>query len=438
MAHTEIQRSPQRPQVVIVGGGFGGLRAARALANQPVDVLLVDRNNYHLFQPLLYQVATAGLAADEIAHPLRAILRGQDNLRFRLAEVSGLDLTQRRLFTATGEIRYDYLILAVGGVTHTFGIPSVAQHGLGLKTLEDAQRIRSHLLRQFEHAAHETDEARRRELLTFVVVGGGPSGVEMAGAIGELVHMAVQRDYPNLRLEEVRVILLEAGGALLPALDATLGQAAVSALRQKGVEVRFGAAVTAYDGHRIQLKDQPDLPAATVVWAAGVRAHPLLDALGCCQDRLGRAQVQPSLQLEGHPEVFVIGDAAAALDAQGKLLPMVAPVAMQQGEHAARNVLRVLDGQAGLPFTYRDPGMMATIGRNQAVAQIGSLRLRGFLAWLAWLGVHILQLIGFRNRLLVLVDWAWQYISYDRAVRLIDADAAPAGIMDAEINGSRG
>lgn len=406
--------------VVIVGAGFGGLRAARALEGADVRVTLLDRNNYHLFQPLLYQVATAGLAPDEIAQPVRAILGRQANLEFRIATVRGIDFERRELSTDRGPLGYDYLILAAGGTTNFFGItPAGAPpRGLfGLKTLDDAEAIRNHLLSMCELALDQVDPARRAALLTFAVAGGGPSGVESAGAVAELVAHILPRDYPRLDPTEVRVVLLEAGKRLLPALPERLARFSAGALERKGVDVRFGAAVEAYDGREVRLKDGSVLPARTLIWAAGVQAAPLFSELGLETGSLGRVRVSADLRAAGQERVFVIGDAALCHGPDGKPLPMVAPVAIQQGEQAAKNALRLAAAEETLPFAYRDPGVMATIGRSQAVAQLGPLSLRGLIAWLAWVVVHIFQLVGFRNRLLVMVDWAWNYFAYDRPVR---------------------
>jgi NADH dehydrogenase len=406
--------------VVIVGAGFGGLRAARALDGADVRVTLLDRNNYHIFQPLLYQVATAGLAPDEIAQPVRAILGRQQNLEFRIASVRGVDFERRELDTDRGPLGYDYLILAAGGTTNFFGItPAGAPpRGLfGLKTLDDAEAIRNHLLSMCELALDQADPAQRAALLTFAVAGGGPSGVESAGAVAELVAHILPRDYPRLDPTEVRVILLEAGSRLLPALPEGLARFSAGALERKGVDVRFGAAVEAYDGREVHLKDGSNLPARTLIWAAGVQAAPLFSGLGLETGSLGRVRVSADLRAAGQERVFVIGDAALCAGPDGKPLPMVAPVAIQQGEQAAKNALRLVAGAETLPFAYRDPGVMATIGRSQAVAQLGPLSLRGLVAWLAWVVVHIFQLVGFRNRLLVMVDWAWNYFAYDRPVR---------------------
>jgi NADH dehydrogenase len=406
------------PRVVIVGAGFGGLRAARALARVRVRVVLLDRHNYHLFQPLLYQVATAGLEPEGIAKPVRAILRGQQNLEFRLAEVTGLDPAARIVRTDTGDVPYDHLVLAPGGETDFSGREDIARHGFGLKDVGDAVAIRNHVLRCFEEAMLEADAERRRALLTFVVVGGGPTGVEMAGAFSELARLVLVKDYPRLHLADVRILLLEASDRLLTAMPPRLSAAAAETLWAKHVEVRLGAAVQAFDGSCARLRGGEAIPARTLVWAAGVRAVPLAERLSLATTRQGRIVVEPTLRVPGHPDVSVIGD-AAWLEHEGGPMPMMAPVAIQMAEAAARNIRLALAGQPPVPFRYRDPGSLATIGRSAAVAHIRGLSFTGFPAWVVWLVVHLIQLIGFRNKLLVLLDWAWDYFFYDRAVRLI-------------------
>jgi len=412
--HTQIT-----PRVVIVGGGFGGLHAARSLAKLPVRVTLLDRNNYHLFQPLLYQVATAGISPTDVAYPLRSIFRRQKNLEFRMAEVTDIDPEGRILTTTSGTMPYDYLVLAVGGQTNTFNNPSVAANSFPLKNLTDASEIRDHLLRIFEQASVEKDTTHRQDLLTFVIAGGGPTGVEMAGAISELIRLVLTKDYPQQDFSQARVLLLEAGDRLLPAMPPPLQQATITVLENKGVEVRLGAAVESYDGEKVQLRSGESISTRTLVWAAGIRAADLIYKLGAVQAAQGRVKIDPTLQLPGHPEVYIIGDAAFLEDEHGQPLPMLAPVAMQQGDLVGKNIRLALEGKAQINFHYKDPGTMATIGRNQAVAWIGPVKLTGFLAWVTWLVVHIYQLIGFRNRLLVLINWAWDYFFFDRAVRLI-------------------
>lgn len=412
------------PRVVIIGAGFAGINAAKALRNAPVEVLLIDRNNHHLFQPLLYQVATAALAPSEIAYPVRAIFRKQENFHFLMAEVEQIDFQARLISTSTGAVPYDYLIIAVGGQTHYFGLDSVAKHGFGLKDLNDALDLRSHILRQFERASQTGDAEELQALLTFVVVGGGPTGVECSGALSELIRLVLAKDYPELDCSAVRVLLLEASDRLLAGFPENLAHAAVETLKSKGVEVRLGAAVTGYDGAHVWLKDGETIRAHTLIWAAGVRAEELLDRSGLQQARQGRAEVLPTLQVPGHEEVFVVGD-AAYLESDGHPLPMMAPVAIQQGKTAARNILHLLSGEPLETFRYRDPGSLATIGRNAAVARIKRLKFSGFVAWVVWLAVHLLWLIGFRNRLLVLINWAWDYFLYERAVRWIPSAREP-------------
>ena len=416
----------QKQHIVIIGAGFGGLHAARALAKDPVRVTLIDRNNYHLFQPLLYQVATAGITPEEIAYPVRSIFRAQRNLEFRMAEVNEIDVEHHRLLTTGGEVHYDTLIVAAGGKTNYFGMESVAANSFSLKGLEDAVAVRNHLLHQFEQAAQEPDAAVRRARLTFVIAGGGPTGVETAGAISELVQMVLAHDYGSIERSEVQVLLLEGADQLLAAFPPTLSQQAARALAGKGVQVRFGAQVTAFDGAAVTLRSGEIIPTGTLIWTAGVRAVPLVEQLGVPLGSQGRVRLMPNLQVPGRPEIYVIGDAALLEGPDGAPLPMVAPVAIQQGEQAAANIRRVLRGDPASPFVYRDPGMLATIGRSQAVARLWGLSLAGFPAWLVWLGVHLMQLIGFRNRLLVLINWAWDYLFYDRAVRLILNDRPAA------------
>jgi len=409
------------PRVVVVGAGFGGLRVARGLAGVEADVLVVDRHNYHCFQPLLYQVATAGLEPEEIAQPVRQILRGIPNVRFRMASVENIDLEKRQITTDDGPISYDYLVLASGSTTHFFGIESVAQKAIGLKYLNQAVEIRNHLLECFEKASAEKDSGVRSALLTFVVAGGGPTGVEFAGALAELIRLVLVHDYTGLDVKDARVVLVEASRSILSMVAPSLQKAAIRALRQKGVDVRTGAAVKDFDGETVRLAEGTSIPAHTLVWAAGVRATTVDATPGLPAVRGGRIKVEPTLQVTDHPEVYVIGD-LAHFEQDGAPLPMVAPAAIQQGELTAKNLRRQI---AGLPlerFIFHDKGTMATIGRNAAVCQIGRLKLTGFPAWVMWLVVHLFQLISLRNRLLVMINWTWDYVFFDRAVRLITRD----------------
>lgn len=406
------------PRVIIIGAGFGGLWAARALADVPVAVTLIDKNNYHLFQPLLYQVATAALAPPDIVYPVRTILRGQTNLAFRMAEVTAADLTARQLSTTVGTIDYDYLIVATGGETNFFGMKSVERYGFGLKNIDDVLAIRNHILRLFELAAQETNAAARQAMLTFIIVGGGPTGVESAGALAELVYLVMPKDYPSINYYEARIILMEASNRLLTGLPEELGTATVEMLEKKRVEVKFGNPVADFDGEVVTLKDGEMIPARTLIWAAGIRAAALADKLGVKQAGLRRLVVKPTLQLPEYPEVMVIGD-IAYLEAEGQPLPMVAPVATQQAQTAANNIRRLVLGQEPEEFIYKNPGVLATIGRNAAVAHMGKWQFRGFFAWVLWLVIHIVRLIGFRNRIVVLINWAWDYFFFERAVRVI-------------------
>ncbi len=408
----------QLPKVVIIGAGFGGLWAAQALAEVPVAVTLIDQNNYHLFQPLLYQVATAALAPPDIVYPVRSIVRGQKNLTFRMAEVTGADLASRRLTTSAGTIDYDYLIVATGGVTNFFGMKSVEINGFGLKNIDDVLAIRNHILQLFELVTQEPDAQVRRAMLTFIIVGGGPTGVESAGALAELVHLVMPKDYPKIDYEEARIILMEASNRLLAGMPDELGKATAHTLAQKRVEVRFGNPVTDFDGEIVTLKDGETISACTLIWAAGIRAAGLADKLGVKQASMGRLVVKPTLQLLEYPEIMVIGD-AAYLEAEGQPLPMVAPVATQQARTAANNIRHLIQGQEPEEFIYKNPGVLATIGRNAAVVHMGKWQFKGFIAWVLWLVIHIVRLIGFRNRIMVLINWAWDYFFFERAVRVI-------------------
>ncbi len=407
-----------RPRVVIAGAGFGGLTCARALKKAPVEVLLVDRNNYHLFTPLLYQVASAVLDPGEIARPVRQLIRPLRNADFLLAKITGADFEQRQLLTEHGPLAYDFLVLSSGSQSDYFGNESLVRHAFGLKELDEGLAVRNRILMRFEEARWTDDRERRRTLLTFAVVGGGPTGVEMAGALAELIHLVLAKDYRDLDLGLVRVVLLEAAGSLLGTFAEPLRDAARRSLEKKGVEVLLKAKVADVTANSIRLADGHEIPASTVIWTAGVRASELGSVMGLPLARQARVEVLPTLQVTGHPEVFVIGDLAGATDG-GASLPMLIPVAMQEGKHVAATIRDVLRGYGATNFDYKDPGIMATIGRNSAVAQLGPVRLTGFLGWLMWLTVHLINVVSFRSRVVVLVNWAWDYLFYDRPIRLI-------------------
>lgn len=409
-----------RPRVVIIGGGFGGLNAAKALAGADVDVVVLDRKNHHVFQPLLYQVAAAALSPSDIASPIRWILRRQSNVRVWLSDVRRVDPARQvvALSTDPGELTYDHLIVAAG-VTHSyFGHDQWQAHAPGLKTLEDALDIRARVLKAFELAEIERDPAAQRRLLTFVVVGGGPTGVELAGALAEISRHALVNDFRSIDPETARIILIEGGAAVLQSYPAPLPAFARRALEKRGVAVWTGSAVTGIEAGVVHVGGEA-IQAGTILWAAGVAASPLGASLGVPLDRAGRVRVNADLTIPGHPNVYVIGDLASFETGDGVVLPGVAQVAMQQGAHAARNIMAAMAGRPSVPFTYRFYGNMATIGRNSAIGDFGWMRLRGYPAWLAWLFIHIVQLIGFRNRLSVLIQWAASYMTYQRSVRLI-------------------
>ena len=412
-----------RPHVVIIGGGFGGLYAARALRDAAVRITVVDRRNHHVFQPLLYQVAMAALSPGDIASPIRWILRRQRNVAVILADATAVDTARKVIVLADGELPYDYAIVASGATHAYFGHDEWRSSAPGLKTLEDALDIRRRVLLAFERAERESDPARRQQLLTFAVIGGGPTGVEMAGALAEISRQSLARDFRHIDPSSARIVLLEAGPSLLATFPEPLRASARQDLERLGVQVRTGTPVTGVGPARVDMGGEV-LHAETVIWAAGVAASPLGATLGAPLDRAGRVLVQPDLTIPGHPDVFVIGDLASLPGDDGKPLPGVAQVAIQMGKHAAANVLRAVEQQPYRPFRYKDLGNMATIGRASAVADFGWLRLHGYFGWLAWLFVHILNLIGFRNRLVVMVQWAWSYFSYQRAIRLITG-AAP-------------
>jgi NADH dehydrogenase len=418
------------PHVVIVGGGFGGLDAARALARVAVRVTVVDRHNYHLFQPLLYQVATASLSPGDIASPIRWVLRRQSNVRVLLAEATAIDPARRELKLTAGVhsdsvIKYDYLILAPGSAHAYFGHPEWAVRAPGLKTLDDALEIRRQVLLAFEAAERESDPAAQRRLLTFVIVGGGATGVELAGALAEIARHSLRHDFRSIRPESSRILLLEGGPYVLATFPARLRDRARRALERLGVEVRTNTIVTGVDADGVKVREDR-ISAQTVLWAAGVAASSITTSLGAPLDRAGRVLAQPTLAVPGHAEIFVAGD-VCALKQDGVVLPGVAQVAMQQGAHAAHNVARALAGQPLEPFRYRNYGNMAVIGRAAAVADIGPIRASGFFAWLFWLFLHIFWLIGFRNRLAVMSEWAWAYATLQRRVRLITGERLQPG-----------
>ena len=417
----------QQPRVVVIGAGFGGLRVARRLRNSLVDVLVIDQHNHHTFMPLLYEVATAGLAADDIAQPVRAILRGAPNVRFLLAEVTGVDLDARRVITDACGVSYDYLVISAGTVTNYFGMASVERNAFGLKDLSQANAIRSRILRNFERATVERDAITRQRLMTMVVVGGGPTGVELAGALAELKRHVLRRDYPTLDVAGARVVLIEATDRLLPAMPTGLQRKAQDQLCALGVEVRLSAMVIDVSEDAVTLRGGETIRASNVVWVTGTRGAPLAAAAGLDVSPDGRIPVDDTLQLGGRPEAYAIGDIAALQGRDGRPYPMLAQVALQQGDLAARNILRAARGESPLRFRYRDRGTMATIGRRMAVAHVFGLQFSGSVAWVLWLVVHLLAIIGLRNRTLVLLNWIWNYVRYDRGSRLVTDDISRDG-----------
>jgi len=407
-----------RPHVVIIGGGFGGLSAAKTLRKADVQVTVLDRRNHHVFQPLLYQVATATLSPGDIAAPIRWILRHARNVRVLLGEAVRIDASARRVeFADGGTLDYDYLIVASGSSHAYFGHDEWERYAPGLKTLEDAITIRRRILLAFEKAERETDPVRRRELLTFVIVGGGPTGVELAGTLAEIARQTLRDEFRSIDTSLARIVLVEAS-RLLATFPDSLQEAARRSLKRLGIEIKEGVAVTHIDAHGVMVGTER-LDAGTIVWAAGVAASPLVKTLGAPLDRAGRVLVEPDLSIPGHPEVFVVGDAAAFLHQGGKLLPGVAQTAIQGAAHAAKNIVRRELGQPTLPFVYKNLGNMAIVGRGSAVADLPWARFSGVIGWLAWLSLHIVTLIGFRNRIVVLIEWAIAFLTFQRGARLI-------------------
>jgi NADH dehydrogenase len=407
------------PSVVVIGGGFGGLAAAKVLRHEPLRVTLLDRHNYHLFQPLLYQVATATLSPGDIASPIRWIFRHAVNVRVLLADAAAVDVDARQVrLSDGGAIGYDYLIVATGSSHSYFGHDEWARSAPGLKTLEDALEVRRRILLAFERAEREIDPARRQELLTFVLIGGGPTGVELAGTLAEIARQTLRDEFRSIDTRQARIVLVEAGETILPSFPAKLRDAARATLERLGIEVMERTRVTAVDDRGVML-GADRLPAGTVLWAAGVTASPLVRSLGVPLDHAGRAIVEPDLSIPGHPEVFVVGDAAAFLHQGGRALPGVAQVAMQQATHAAGTIANRQRGAPTVPFVFRDKGSMAIVGRRSGLTDLGWIAFSGTPGWLAWLFLHIFMLIGFRNRLAVVLQWAVAYFTYQRSVRLI-------------------
>jgi len=407
----------KQPHIVVIGGGFGGLKAAESLAHLPVQITLVDRRNHHTFQPLLYQVATAGLSPAEIAAPIREILARHSNIEVLLGEVYGFDLARRVVKVHGFDLTYDYLVVAAGATHAYFGNDKWEVWAPGLKTVEDALEIRRRFLLTFELAERQAATEGRHQPVSFLVVGGGPTGVELAGTLAEIARGALADDFRNIDPKTTRIVLLEAGPSVLPSYPPDLRESAKRQLERLGVEVRLNSTVTEVREGDVRVGNET-VPSSLTLWAAGVAASPLGQALGAPTDRNGRVLIEADLSIPGHREVFVIGDLASLMQSEGSL-PGVAPVAMQQGRWVARQIAADLTGNARKPFRYLDKGSLATIGRAAAVAQFGKVHISGFFAWLAWLFIHIFFLIGFRNRLIVMIQWAWSYVTYDRSARLI-------------------
>ncbi|CQR73641.1 NADH dehydrogenase-like protein YjlD [Sporomusa ovata DSM 2662] len=412
----------KKTHIIIVGAGFGGIQAAKLLANTAAQITIIDKHNYHLFQPLLYQVATAGLSEKDIACPIRTIFRDQKNIEFHMDEVIDIDLADNRVITITGhQIPFDYLVVATGSTNNFFGMESLAKNALCVKTLGQSVATRDHIIKMFELAAHEPDLEKRHSLLTFVVVGGGPTGVECAGALSELIHFVLAKEYHNLNFKEVRIMLVEASDALLPVMPLELQEATAEILLRKHIEVRLLVQVSGFDGNTLLLKGGEVIPTHTVIWAAGVCATKLLDNLKQEQDRAHRVVVNEYLHIQNKAEVFIIGD-AAHFEQENSPLPMVAPVAIQQAGVVAQNIISLMNGRPLQKFVYRPVGTMATIGRNAAVVNIGKFKSQGFIAWIIWSLMHMLRLVHFRNRTVVFMKWIWEYLTYDRVEHVINRD----------------
>ena len=416
----------KRPKVVIIGAGFGGLWAARTLAHSPVDVTVIDRNNYHTFLALLYQVAAAELDAEDIAYPVRSVFWKIPNISFLLAHARRINLKNKRIETDNGNVDYDYLIIGTGSITSTFGVPGVEENAYFIKTLEEAVALKNHIICCFEAASRETDVTRRKCLLTFVIVGGGATGVEYSGALTELIHGPLRKDYPSIDFSEVRIMLLEAADYLVAPMPANLRIYTADQLRRMGVDVRLKKAVANVSPDQAVLKSGEIIPTNTVVWTAGVRGEELAGVSEIPVGRDGRVPVEPTLQVANSPEIYVIGDLASIRE-ESRILPMVAQVAIQSGVKSAQNILRQVGGQTPELFQYHDRGSMIAIGRKAAGVAIGNHTFKGFFAWVMWLIIHLFNLIGFRNRLMVFTNWAWDYLLYERAVRYVFPSGMPSG-----------